>query len=106
MPNTSILPFAGADLAEITLRLAGQRPEAFLVLADPVQEFLVSPDGLGIDAADLLTDALEYLSLLVFLRGEADIGNLPYRDFAEKTRAAHEGSDTPSDVTCVNGRVR
>lgn len=82
---------AGADLATITLRLSELRPEDFLVLAEPLRGFLVSTDGLGIDEADLPTDAMEFLSLVVFLRGEMDEGNLPYRDFSEMGRAAGEG---------------
>lgn len=82
---------AGADLAEVTERLYGLRPKAFLVLEEPVRGFLVSSDGLGIDESDLPADAMEYLSLVVFLRGEMDEGNLPYRDFAELTRAAEQG---------------
>ena len=81
----------GAGLAEVTERLYGLRPEAFLVLEEPVRGFLVSSDGLGIDESDLPADAMEYLSLVVFLRGEMDEGNLPYRDFAELTRAAEQG---------------
>lgn len=82
---------ARADLAEVTRGLAELRPEEFLVLAEPVRGLLTSTDGLGIDEADLPEDAMGYLSLLVFLRGEMGEGNLPYRDFAEMGRAAGEG---------------
>lgn len=96
---------AGAELAEITVRLYELRPEAFLVLADPVRGFLVSQDGLGIDESDLPVDAMDYLSLLVFLRGEMDEGRLPYRDFAEMTRAAGEGR-TLAQGLCRSDRER
>lgn len=82
---------AGADLGELTAALAELRPKEMLPLAGPVYGFLTSPSGLGIDEADLPVDAMDYLSLLVFLRGEMDEGRLPYGDFAEMARAAGEG---------------
>lgn len=96
---------AGADLAAVSLRLAELRPEDFLVLAEPVRGLLISTDGLGIDESDLPADAMEYLSLVVFLRSEMDEGNLPYRDFAEMTRAAGEGR-TLAQGLCSEDRER
>ncbi len=81
----------GSELSELTARLSEQRPDAFLVLGEPVHTLMVSPAGLGISEEDLPRDAMEYLSLLVFLRGEMDEGNLPYRTFGEMNRAAAEG---------------
>ena len=96
---------AGANLAEVSLRLAELRPEDFLVLGEPVRGFLTSTDVLGISEEDLPVDAMEYLSLVVFLRGEMDEGNLPYRDFAEMARAAGEGR-TLAQGLCSEDRER
>jgi len=81
----------GAELSELATRLSEHRPDEFLVLAEPVRTLLTSPVGLGIPEGDLPRDAMEYLSLAVFLRGEMDEGNLPYRNFGEMNRAAAEG---------------
>jgi hypothetical protein len=96
---------AGANLAAVSLRLAELRPEDFLVLGEPVRGFLTSTDVLGISEEDLPVDAMEYLSLVVFLRGEMDEGNLPYRDFAELTRAAEHGR-TLAQGLCDEDRER
>jgi hypothetical protein len=82
---------AGADLIGLTASLAKLRPEEMLSLAEPLRGFLTSPEGLGISDSDLPIDAMDYLSLLVFLRGEMDEGHLPYRDFCEMAHAAGEG---------------
>ena len=81
----------GAELSELTACLAEHRPDEFLVLEEPVHTLLVSPAGLGITEEDLPRDAMEYLSLLVFLRGEMDEGNLPYHNFGEMNRSAADG---------------
>ena len=81
----------GAELSELTVCLSEHRPDEFLVLEEPVHTLMVSSAGLGISEEDLPRDAMEYLSLLVFIRGEMDEGNLPYRNFGEMNRAAAEG---------------
>ena len=82
---------AGERLATLSAALAAERPRDLLSLDEPVRAFLTSPEGLGIEDADLPADAMEYLALVVFLRGEMAEGKLPYRTFDELSRAAQEG---------------
>lgn len=82
---------AGLSLPEVTMRLSSVRPRDFLVLDEPVRTLLTSQDGLGIAEADIPQDAMDYLSLLLFLRREMEEGNLPYHMFDEMNRAAQEG---------------
>lgn len=82
---------AGLPLASLTERLSALRPDSFLVLSGPTLWLLTSAEGLGIAEDDLPEDAMEYLSLVVFLTQEMGEGRLPYHNFGEMSRAAAEG---------------